>query len=468
MIEITVVLENKSEEPLYLQLYNYFKQEIQKGTIKPGEMLPSKRKLSLHLGISQNTVETAYQQLQAEGYVEGVPRKGIFVKEIQRDLIPANRRMSLNSQKVFKEESEPYSVDFSHGRIALEHFPYTIWRKLTIQSLYEDQSTFFLNGDRQGELPLREEIVKYIYHSRGVKCSPEQIIIGAGTQYLIGLLTMVIGRDVIFSIENPGYHRTREAFKDQGVNLIPIPLNDNGISMKHLYKSKAQITYVTPSHQFPIGMVMPITRRLELLKWAEEKGRYIIEDDYDGEFRYRGKPIPSLQGLDANGKVIYLGTFSKSLIPSIRINYMVLPGTLLKKYTDHFSLYKQTVSRLHQHTLWNFMKTGHWERHLNKMRTVYRRRQQTLISSIKKNLGDHVRIIGDDSGLHILLDVQNAMSEKELIEKAKGEKVKVYPTSVYYQDLNANKGSMVLLGFGGLTECEIEQGILLLKRAWNL
>ena len=468
MIEITVVLENKREEPLYLQLYNYFKQEIQNGTIKPREMLPSKRKLSLHLGISQNTVETAYQQLQAEGYVEGVPRKGIFVKEIQRDLIPANRRLLLNSQKVFNDEGEPYSVDFSHGQIALEHFPYTIWRKLTIQSLYEDQSTFFLNGDRQGELPLREEIAKYLYHSRGVKCSPEQIIVGAGTQYLIGLLTMVIGRDVIFSIEDPGYHRTREAFKDQGVNLIPIPLDENGISMTHLYESKAQITYVTPSHQFPIGIVMPITRRLELLKWAEEKGRYIIEDDYDGEFRYRGKPIPSLQGLDANGKVIYLGTFSKSLIPSIRINYMVLPCTLLKKYTDHFSLYKQTVSRLHQHTLWNFMKAGHWERHLNKMRTVYRRRQQTLISSIKKNLGDHVRIIGDDSGLHILLDVQNAMSEKELIEKAKEEKVKVYPTSVYYQDLNANQGSMVLLGFGGLSEREIEQGILLLKRAWNL
>ena len=468
MIEITVVLENKSEEPLYLQLYNYFKQEIQNGTITPGEMLPSKRKLSLHLGISQNTVETAYQQLQAEGYVEGVPRKGIFVKEIHRDLIPAPLRLLISNQKACKEESEPYSVDFSHGRIALEHFPYTIWRKLTIQSLYEDQSTFFLNGDIQGELPLREEIAKYLYHSRGVKCSPEQIILGAGTQYLMGLLTIIIGRDAIFSMEDPGYHRTREAFKDQGVNLIPIPLDDDGISMKHLYDSQAQITYVTPSHQFPIGMVMPITRRMELLKWAEGEGRYIIEDDYDGEFRYRGKPIPSLQGLDPNEKVIYLGTFSKSLMPSIRINYMVLPVTLLKRFNDHFFLYKQTVSRLHQHTLWLFMKEGHWERHLNKMRTVYRKRKHTLISSIKKNLGDHVRIIGDDSGLHILLGVHITMSEKELIEKAKAEKVKVYPTSVYFEDSNLNKGPMILLGFGGLSEPEIEKGILILKRAWNL
>ncbi|MBT2655784.1 PLP-dependent aminotransferase family protein [Bacillus sp. ISL-18] len=468
MIEVTVVLENKSGEPLYLQLYNYFKQEIQSGSIKPREMLPSKRKLSLHLGISQNTVETAYQQLLAEGYADSVPRKGIFANEINSDLILKPSKDSSRNLKVLNEESEPYIIDFSHGKIALEHFPFTSWRRLTLQSLYEEQSSFFLNGDIQGELPLREEIAKYVYHSRGVKCSPEQIILGAGTQYLMGLVTMMIGRDAIFSMEDPGYHRTREAFKDQGVNLIPIPLDEDGISMKHLYESKAQITYVTPSHQFPMGMVMPITRRMELLKWAEEKDRYIIEDDYDGEFRYRGKPIPSLQGLDPYGKVIYLGTFSKSLIPSIRINYMVLPMTLLKKYHDHFSLYKQTVSRLHQHTLWNFMKEGHWERHLNKMRTAYRKKQQTLISSIKKHLGDHVRMIGDDSGLHVLVSVQNPMSEKELIEKAREEKVKVYPTSVYYQDLNSNKGPMVLLGFGGLSEHEIEQGILLLKRAWNL
>ncbi|TWD96373.1 GntR family transcriptional regulator/MocR family aminotransferase [Neobacillus bataviensis] len=468
MIEITLFLEKKSGEPLYLQLYQYLKREIQSGKIKNGVMLPSKRKLAQHLGVSQNTVETAYQQLLAEGYVESMPRKGIFVKEIQQDLIITPNKVSTISKKVHKQESDSYLVDFSHGRIALEHFPYTTWRRLTIQSLYEEQSSFFLNGERLGEYPLREEIAKYLYQSRGVRCVPEQIIVGAGTQYLIGLLTIIIGRDAIFSMEEPGYHRTREAFKDQGVSLIPVPLDDDGISMKHLTNSHAQITYVTPSHQFPIGMVMPITRRMELLKWAEGNGRYIIEDDYDGEFRYKGKPIPSLQGLDPNDKVIYLGTFSKSLIPSIRINYMVLPQTLLQKYNDHFSLYKQTVSRLHQHTLWQFMKEGHWERHLNKMRTVYRKRQHTLISSIKRNFGGQATIIGDDSGLHILLRVQNAMSEKQLIESAKEFKVKVYPTSVYFQQAMSDKSPMILLGFGGLTESEIEEGIQLLKKAWNL
>ncbi|MEH7413839.1 PLP-dependent aminotransferase family protein [Neobacillus drentensis] len=468
MFEITLVLDNKSREPLYLQLYQYFKQEIQNGKIEKGVMLPSKRKLALHLGVSQNTVESAYHQLFAEGYVESLPRKGIFVKEIQQDLILTPNKVSTIHKNDHKQEGDLYLVDFSHGQIALEHFPFTTWRRLTIQSLYEEQSSFFLNDERQGEYPLRDEIAKYLYQSRGVRCVPEQIMVGAGTQYLIGLLTMIIGRDAIFSMEEPGYHRTREAFKDQGVSLVPIPLDHDGISMKHLYKSHAQITYVTPSHQFPIGMVMPITRRMELLKWAEKNGRYIIEDDYDGEFRYKGKPIPSLQGLDPNNKVIYLGTFSKSLIPSIRINYLVLPQPLLKKYNDHFSLYKQTVSRLHQHTLWQFMKEGHWERHLNKMRTVYRKKQHALISAIKKKLGDQTTIIGDDSGLHILLSVQNDMSEKQLIESAKKFKVKVYPTSVYYHLPSRDKGPMILLGFGGLTESEIEQGIQLLKRAWKL
>ncbi|MFJ5714412.1 PLP-dependent aminotransferase family protein [Neobacillus sp. NPDC093127] len=467
MLEITLDLDPRSGEPLYIQLYNFFKKEIQTGSIEPGEKLPSKRKLSHHLGISQNTVETAYEQLLAEGYVEGVERRGIYVKELSRDLFH-HIDESPKTIKEMNDESVQYEVDYSHGGIALEHFPFTIWRKLTIQSLYEEESAYFLNGDPQGEVPLREAIAKYLYQSRGVRCSANQIIIGAGTQYLIGLLTMIIGRDTIYSMEDPGFHRAREAFIDQGVTLKPIPLDQNGIDLKHLVESKASVTYVTPSHQFPNGMVMPITRRMELLKWAEEEGRYIIEDDYDGEFRYKGKPIPSLQGLDHNGKVIYLGTFSKSLIPSIRISYMVLPPNLLEKYSQHFTIYKQTVSRLHQHTLWQFMINGHWERHLNKMRTVYRKKQTTLIRSIEKYFGRQVTVIGDEAGLHILLSVRNQLSEKELIEAAKAYKVRVYPTSVYSENDQPDREPRVLLGFSGLTEEQMEKGIQLLKEAWEM
>jgi GntR family transcriptional regulator / MocR family aminotransferase len=466
MMEITIVLDHTSREPLYLQLYQFIKNEILAGRIEPESKLPSKRKLAVHLDISQTTVETAYEQLLAEGYVESVPRKGIYVKNLKSDLFPNVNERGNPQKKKGNEPSDSFIVDFSHGKIALESFPHSIWRRLTVQSLYEEESALFFNGERQGEGALREQLAHYLYQSRGVRCTPEQIIIGAGTQYLIHLLTMIIGRESVFSMEDPGFHRIRETFKDQGVLLKPIPLDQNGININLLYESGAEVTYVTPSHQFPIGMVMPINRRMELLQWAYEREAYIIEDDYDGEFRYKGKPIPSLQGLDTNGRVVYLGTFSKSLIPSLRISFMVLPMSLLEKYNKHFSIYKQTVSRLHQHTLEQFMKNGHWERHLNRMRTVYRKKQQKLIQSIEKFLGKQVEVVGDESGLHILLKVNTHSSETKLIEQAAQLGVKVYPTSVYYQIAGSFQNPMILLGFGGVPEKEIEKGIQLLREAW--
>jgi GntR family transcriptional regulator/MocR family aminotransferase len=466
MIEITPILDDANAEPLYIQLYRYIKEEIEGGRIRADIKLPSKRKLSRHLGISENTIETAYQQLHAEGYVRSEPRKGIFVKELEGDLYPYSSG-ALPSNIMGRENTEEkYKIDFNHGKVDLDHFPYAAWRKLTIQSLGEDNNHIFLNGHPKGEFFLREEIAKYLFQSRGVRSAPEQIIIGAGTQYLIGLLCMLIGKESIYAMEDPGFHRTRTVFKDQSVETKSIPLDADGVCMKHLEESNANVVYVTPSHQFPTGKIMPITRRTELLNWAKENGCYIIEDDYDGEFRYKGKPIPSLQGLDSQGSVIYLGTFSKSLIPSIRLSYIVLPATLLNKYDNHFTIYKQTVSRLHQETLSQFMKNGNWKSHLNKMRVTYRRKQKVLVSAIKQSMGDITTIIGEESGLHILLQVQNNMTEFELVKTAEKEKVKVYPTSIYYEMYNAERPPMVLLGFGGLTETEIEEGIKLLSNAW--
>ncbi|MFA1819251.1 PLP-dependent aminotransferase family protein [Virgibacillus oceani] len=466
MIELTPILDDTKAEPLYIQLYRYIKEEIEGGRIRADIKLPSKRKLSSHLGISENTIETAYQQLHAEGYVRSEPRKGMFVKELEEDLYPYSR--SVLPLNIIERENTAgnYKIDFNHGKVDLYQFPYAAWRKLTIQSIYEDNNQVFLNGDPKGEFSLREEIANYLFQSRGVSSAPEQIIIGAGTQFLIGLLCMLIGKESIYAMEDPGFHRTRTVFKDQSVETMSIPLDADGVSMKHLEKSNANVVYVTPSHQFPTGKIMPITRRTELLNWAKENGCYIIEDDYDGEFRYKGKPIPSLQGLDSQGSVIYLGTFSKSLIPSIRLSYIVLPATLLKKYDNHFSIYKQTVSRLHQETLIQFMKKGYWKSHLNKMRVTYRRKQKALVSAIKQYMGNKTTIIGEESGLHILLHVQTNMTEAELVKTAEKEKVKVYPPSIYYEKYDADRPAMVLLGFGGLTETEIEEGIKLLSKAW--
>ncbi|MFO1444039.1 PLP-dependent aminotransferase family protein [Bacillus sp. Bva_UNVM-123] len=465
MVEITPILDNKSSIPLYIQLSNYIKQEIGAGRIQPNEKLPSKRKLAKYLELSLNTIQAAYDQLRAEGYVESKLRKGIFVVRLEEEVLP--NQLSPQTAPTKKEQKWiNINIDFNSGKVDLEHFPYVIWRKLTIQSLYEDQSEYFNIGDSKGELSLREEIAKYLFFSRGVKCSADQIVIGAGTQILIHLLCLLIGKEHVYAMEEPGFHRTRAAFQDLGVMLHSISLDEDGMEINQLKNSEATVAYVTPSHQFPLGMVMPISRRIELLKWATEVGGYIIEDDYDSEFRYKGKPIPSLQGLDSNGNVIYLGTFSKSLIPSIRISYLVLPPELSQKYEEHFSIYKQTASRLHQETLFRFMNEGHWYNHLNKMRTLYRKKQHTFIEAIKVHLGEHVNIIGEKSGLHLVLEVNNGMTEAELTSSAMAIGVKVYPLSIYFANSIDNRKPKILLGFGGLSELEIHSGIQLLAKAW--
>jgi len=465
MIEITPVLNSKSNIPLYIQLSNYIKQEIQVGRIKPNEKLPSKRNLAKYLELSLNTIQAAYDQLCAEGYVESKPRKGLFVVELEEQLFPIQTIANIIVENE-EQELTNIKIDFNSGRVDLEQFPYSIWRKITIASLYEDQSEVFNIGNPKGELRLREEIANYLFSSRGVKCSAEQIVIGAGTQVLIGLLCLLIGNKHTYAMEEPGFHRTRVVLQDLGIKVQPISLDEDGIIVNQLKRSGATVAYVTPSHQFPYGMVMPISRRMELLKWAAEIDGYIIEDDYDSEYRYKGKPIPSLQGLDVHGNVIYLGTFSKSLIPSIRLSYLVLPSKLISKYEEHFSIYKQTVSRLHQDTLSRFMNDGHWFNHLNKMRTLYRKKQNTFINAIKTYLGEYVKIIGEKSGLHLVLEVKNGMSEAELTSSALAVGVKVYPLSIYFAKPKESELPKVLLGFGGLSEAEIEGGVRLLGEVW--
>ena len=467
MIELTPVLDHRSDEPLYIQLAEYIKQEILAGRIKPKEKLPSKRKLATYLGISLNTIQAAYEQLGAEGYVESKPRKGVFVTPLDDDMF--HHQKEFRASKAKREQTQTHAmIDFNSGRVDLEQFPYTKWRKYTMQALYEDQGELFYIGDPQGETPLREQIASYLFASRGVRCTADQIIIAAGTQVLIGLLGVIIGKDHHYALENPGFHRTRTVLQDLGIQTLPIALDEEGIKIEQLKRSGADVVYITPSHQFPYGMIMPISRRMAVLKWAEQNNGYIIEDDYDGEYRYKGKPIPSLQGLDTNGRVVYLGTFSKSLIPSLRISYMVLPSSLIKRYREHFTIYKQTVSRLHQDTLFRFMRDGHWQSHLNKMRTLYRKKHRALIEAIYKYMGNKVKIIGEHSGLHIVLEVNCTMDEEQLIKKAMDAGVKVYPLSIYYQEVNKSLGSSVLLGFGSLKEAEIDKGIQLLKEAWDL
>ena len=472
MLEITPILDTQSDAPVYIQLYRFLKNEIQSENIPPHSKLPSQRKLAVHLNLSRNTVNAAYQQLLAEGYIRSEERKGLFVEDIKHELFLDKNAHAIhdeilnNNCSKQEEQSSKILYDFKYGEIDLKHFPFKLWSQLTMKSIFAEQGKLLLYGDPQGDLDLRKQIARYLYESRGVKCSEHQIIIGAGTQYLLSMLCKIIGREYTYGIEEPGYNRVRIVLQEYGKAVHPIPLDSYGVDIKKLTASEVRAVFVTPAHQFPLGIVMPIQRRLELIKWAKDSDGYIIEDDYDSEFRYEGKPIPALQSLDSYEKVIYMGTFAKSLIPSLDFSYMVLPRHLLATYHEKYIGYKQTVSRQHQYTLKLFMESEHWSRHLNKVRNVYKKRHNALLTSLKANMYNQVRIMGSGAGLHIVIEPRNDMSEQELIDTAKKNGVLVYPVSSFYEQLPDQKYPRVLLGFAGMDESKIQEGVILLSKAW--
>ena len=288
-----------------------------------------------------------------------------------------------------------------------------------------------LNGNPQGEFILRREIAQYLYDARGVRCTPEQIVIGAGAEILLQQLFLLFDQNTVYGVEDPGYHLILQMLQVHPNEVHPLEVDLEGVKIKSIEQSNIDVVYVTPSQHFPYGTVLPINRRRKLLNWAKaNESRYIIEDDYDSEFRYSGKTIPSLQSMDTNDKVIYLGSFSKSLMPSLRISYMVLPKPLLQCYQTQITFYHSTVSRIDQYALSQFMADGEFEKHLNRMRKIYRRKLEKVIQLLKPYEKEFT-IIGEQSGLHIILDVHNGMNEKMLVEKAAQAKLKVYPLSAY-------------------------------------
>ncbi len=463
-MDFTIPLQLESKTPIYLQIYDYMKREISLGTLPAGIRLPSHRNLAVQLNISRITVESAYQQLIAEGYVESKPKRGIFVAEVDIDIMSKNEQNM--SYKTNNNIESRYDYDCSQGLIDQKAFPITNWKRALNETLFQYENELFAKEDPQGEFVLREHISKYLYHARGVHSSPDQIIIGAGTQPLLWLLIQLLGSKKEYGIENPGFHRVTAMIQSSGLPVHPIPLDDKEIHISALRESGANVAYVTPSHQFPLGIIMPLSRRLELLKWANDCEGYIIEDDYDGEFRYVGKPIPSLQGLDSKERVIYMGTFSKSFLPSLRMGYIVLPPHLLKIYKELGGMFKQTVSTLQQLAFATFIQKGDWERHLNRSRTLYKRKHTLLVKSIKNEMKSRVQILGEQSGLHIVLHVHNGMNEQELIHVAAKQRIKLYPLSTYDSVHNLREASYVLLGFGSIPEDCIETVVKLLKRVW--
>ena len=469
MYELTISLDTKRNIPLYEQIYDYIKQEIQQGKIQSGERLPSTRALSRHLEVSRSTIELAYEQLLSEGYVETQPYRGFFISQID-GLYRLEYQEEQQEIKV-EEEKDQYKYDFSPNGVDLNSFPYNIWRKLSRECLQDDHSELFRLGNPQGEEGVRNAICSYLHQARGVNCRPEQIIVGAGNDYLLMLLTAILGNERKVALENPTYTQAYRLFDRFSYQVCTVDMDEKGMRVDRLQESGAQIAFVMPSHQFPLGTVMPISRRMEILRWAEEEeGRYIIEDDYDSEFRYKGKPIPALQGYDRSGKVIYMGTFSKSIAPAIRMSYMVLPEKVLERYKTNCGFLSSTISRVDQMILQKFIEEGYYERHLNKSRALYKGRHDMMLNRLR-TMSESVTILGGNAGLHLLLRFTGKSSETELIQKAKSQGVKVYGLSEYcigiQEEMQEKKEATILLGYANMKEAEITEAIELLKKAWH-
>lgn len=481
-MELIVPLNVQGGRPLYEQIYQYIKDEIRKGNIRPEKQLPSSRELAKSLKVSRSTTQLAYEQLVSEGYLEAVPRKGYFaasldgifppvarsdatVRSDQKIKLSAGTEQENARRQLFRDEFE---VDFSPRGIDLEGFPYATWRKISRSVLKEEDRELFLKGEPQGDLILREAIRDYLHAARGVNCDASQIIIGAGNEYLLMLLSQLIGRDAVIAMENPTYRQAYRVLSGVGHKVMPVGIDKNGFCVKELNGQDVQAAYVMPSHQFPTGIVMPVRRRQELLSWAgEEPGRYLIEDDYDSEFRYKGKPIPALQGMDQNGRVIYMGTFSKAIAPAIRVGYMVLPESLLSVYLEKGRFYSSTVSRVDQRILANFISGGYFERHLNRMREIYKGKHDVLLGELKP-LEKRFEITGEFAGLHVLLKDKKKETEQSLLEKAAKNRVRVYELSGFYmEEAQAKETSTIVLGYAGLTEEKIRKGVELLREAFD-
>jgi GntR family transcriptional regulator/MocR family aminotransferase len=460
---LTFALKADGKTPLYHQLYSFIKTQIQSGRIAVDTKLPSKRKLSSYLKISQNTIQTAYGQLIEEGYVVPVERKGFFVSRI-------DNLIKLGAPGEFlapAPEDAAGLYDFSYHGVDLQTFPYTVWRRLYREVVNEYDKELLRLTDSQGLLLLRKEIASYLFQSRGVNCSADQLIISSGTEYLFQILIQLFEKQSVFGIENPGYEKLYQLFAGNRASFRPVGIDGKGMMPDEIGKSGANIVCVTPAHQFPTGEIMPISRRVQILNWSNEKdGRYIIEDDYDSEFKYSGKPVPALQGLDSNDKVIYMGAFSKSLSPAMRVSYMVLPRHLMKRFRENLSYIICPVPVIEQKALSRFIGEGHFERHLNKMRNIYKKKRETLVGAVR-DLHQGIEISGAEAGLQLLVNPGNGMRENELVGTALKAGVKVYGISNYYYKKTAPDGpATVLVGYAAMTEAEIKEAVGLLNKAW--
>ncbi|MBF4693375.1 MocR-like pyridoxine biosynthesis transcription factor PdxR [Fusibacter ferrireducens] len=478
-MEIYIELQRNSRVPLYIQIYEAFRKAILSGEMEPYSKLMSVMQLKRLLCVSRNTVEIAYLQLLSEGFIFSKKGSGYFVCALDNmmsfdDLsdIACEDKAEVPPIKSLHLIRNDVAYDFKPGSVDQSQFPFKKWHEIARNIMNSDNPEILMYSDPRGERALRMEIAKYLKHSRGVLCDPDQIIIGAGTQTLISLLCLLLkeGPDLTVAVENPGFTAVRKAFEWHGCEIIPVSLNNNALDISAVKGVEANLSaiYLTPSNQHPMGGLLNVSERLSLLNWAKDKATYIIEDDYDSEFRYDIHPVPTLFGLDQYDQVIYMGTFSKTLFPGMHVGYTVLPLNLATRFSEIGQYYNQTASKIHQLTIAEFMKQGLFEKHIRKMRTVYGKKHQKMVTTIQETFGDRVCVIGDHAGVNLALRVKLPYSEKALIKRAEHVGIAVYPISFYYSaSIQPVEYNDVFLGYGHMTLDEIGEAIALLGEVWT-
>ncbi|MDO5143822.1 MAG: PLP-dependent aminotransferase family protein [bacterium] len=465
MLEIPINLREDAREPLYQQLYRALSGQIVSRRLASGTRMPGKRTLASQLAVSVNTVDAAYQMLCAEGYLESRARSGYFVQELP-EIFPAAPR---EEHAPVPEPPRAWAYDCSTGNVDTALFPLRTWGRIQRELLYNDPE-LLLHSERQGDLNLREAILDYLRAYRGVRCGCEQMVVGAGVEYLLGLAAQLLAGSVA-AVEEPGYGRSRTILENSGIRCRHVPLDAHGLRADALEESGANLCYVTPSHHFPTAVTMPVGRRAQLLQWSQQPQRYILEDDYDAEFRFDMRPVPSLQGMAGpDGRVIYLCTFSKSLAPGIRIACMVLPRELVPEYQRMFGSYSNTVSRVEQQTLRSFMAGGHFTRHLSRMRLVYQRKMRMLCAALEEAFGeDSIALQGRHTGLHLMLTLHDGPGEQRMVEAARAAGVRLSGLSEYYHGANPQcPENTVILGYAALREDQLAPLAQTLKSVWTM
>ena len=462
----TLEINRSSSAPIYRQIEDFLRQMILDGALLPSQKLPSTRELALELGVSRITIKSVYEQLISEGYVQGKTGAGTFVSEgldgetpvvpsvdtIRKDYLDGN--FSKTAEHIsFSQASARYGsiLPFRPGVPALDKFPVKRWNKYLSRATTKSDIANFSYGDLLGSEKLRASIARHLADSRGMKVDPKQILITSGAQQAFVLISYVLmnKNDTVW-YENPGHIAGRDLLKIVGGDVSPVPIDKEGLNLPYavLNFSKPKLIFTTPSHQQPLGITMSLQRRLTLLKYAHENASWVIEDDYDSEFRYRGRPLPALAALDKVGRVLYVGTFSKSLFPSVRIGYVVVPKILVDTFAKTRNIFGQTSSAITEEALSNFMDDGGFAEHIRKMRRLYRERRDILLDALKNHCTNILVPQQTDAGMHIIADIKNGMSDRLAHLELLNAGIDSLPLSIYYE--GSVQRQALVLGFSGV------------------